>query len=200
MANNRSAIQSNAYDKTISFAKQWGLKIWTASEFRYHTSRLLGKPSATAPTAAGASASAASKNNTLKALLEKEKKLSHSTNRGQDPKAALRGFHELHGHYILVEDIHQIYKTISWREYNGSPADPNFVATPNSAVMGAWPQMYLDGKENGKFLGNAFMPPDDEDEEEGENANGQNECKEGDLQGKIFLAMYVRVDRCLFDR
>ncbi|KAJ3024664.1 UNVERIFIED_CONTAM: hypothetical protein HDU68_007906 [Siphonaria sp. JEL0065] len=153
------SIQSNQYDRNISFAKQWGLKIWSTTEFKYHTTRLLQKPYASAST--GISAKGNNNPNTqLQQLIHKEKQLQTTTNRGQDPSASLRGFKPLQGTYVLIEDAQQIYKTIAWKEYNHHSSSSNFVATQNSALYQSWPVLYLDGKDNGKFLGNAYMAPD----------------------------------------
>ncbi|KAJ3028807.1 UNVERIFIED_CONTAM: hypothetical protein HDU68_000848 [Siphonaria sp. JEL0065] len=157
------SIQSNQYDRNISFAKQWGLKIWSTTEFKYHTSRLLQKPSASASTTAKGNP-----NTQLQQLINKEKQVQTTTNRGQDPSASLRGFKPLQGTYVLIEDAQQTYKTIAWKEYNhhhsNSHSNSNFVATQNSALYQSWPVLYLDRKENGRFLGNAFMAPDSEDD------------------------------------
>ncbi|KAJ3296581.1 hypothetical protein HDU79_006203 [Rhizoclosmatium sp. JEL0117] len=167
--------------KIIAQARLWNIPIWPLSEFTTTFKRLF-KDSAAQHQAAGINskpaANGVSRQRSLQALVTKERLNAQRTNRGLDPSGSLRGFKELKGCFVLVEDAAQLHKPIGYREYNVDLAvNPDFQNTATSCAYGSWPIMYLEKKPNGSFLGNAFLPPDSEAEgdEDAESEEGDDE-------------------------
>ncbi|KAI8613163.1 hypothetical protein BC830DRAFT_1133591 [Chytriomyces sp. MP71] len=178
-----ASAASSSLKKRVEFATTWGCAVWSCSRnndirFKINFVSFLMLPAKKQNTtkielrAIITKLKKPIKNPTLATLIDDDKYKAHHPNApaALHPNAPLPpGYILLRGRYVLVEDAGQKHRPMHCKEWEDGE---------DGEGEDAWPYLHLEGKADGRFRGNAFIPAysdEEEGEEEEDEDTGQGE-------------------------